>query len=131
MQSHHTLVRQFFAGMQAGAMPDGLFTDDLTGWTTTQGPMAGARYLGAISMLMLMTGGQMQYHIDAITAEEDRAVAEVRSEWTLVNGEPYANTYVFAFRFRDGRISAVAEHFDVRPVVEKLIPLMQDLAAKG
>jgi len=51
----------------------------------------------------------------------------VRSEATLVNGEPYAMTYVYVFRIRDGRIASVAEHYNAQISQEKLIPLMKEL----
>lgn len=119
------LVRRFFAVTAKGELPDDLLTEDMTAWTTTQGRMDKAAYRRAIALLGRMTPEPLTFTIDAITAEEDRAVAEVRSEGVLVNGEPYANTYVFAFRIRDGRIASVAEHFNALIVQEKMIPLVR------
>lgn len=67
----------------------------------------------------------------SITAEEDRAVAEVRSKGTLINGEEYQNTYVFVFRIRDGRIASVAEHFNALIVQEKMVPLVRTITNKS
>jgi ketosteroid isomerase-like protein len=48
----------------------------------------------------------------------------------LVNGEDYRNTYVFVFRIRDGRIAAVAEHFNALIVQQKMVPLVRALMDK-
>ena len=95
-----------------------------------QGRMSKDAYQQVIRLLAKMTAGPLDFIIDSITVEDDRAVAEVHSEGALINGENYANTYVFVFRIRDGKIASVAEHFNALIVQEKLIPLMADLRAK-
>jgi ketosteroid isomerase-like protein len=125
LETSRSLVRAFFATTAKGVLPDELLSRDMTAWTTTQGRMEKAAYQHVISLLGKMTPVPLTFTIDSITAEEDRAVAEVRSEGVLVNGEPYANTYVFVFRIRDGRIASVAEHFNALIVQEKLIPLVR------
>jgi uncharacterized protein len=129
-RASHQIVRDFFAAVTAGDLPDSLLTPDMKGWTTTQGSMDKAAYQHVIRLLSEMTPQPLRFIIDSITAEDDRAVAEVHSEGTLINGEDYANTYVFVFRIRDGKIASVAEHFNALIVQEKLIPLMADLRAK-
>lgn len=125
MKPSHELVHRFFAAVTAGELPDTLLTPEMTGWTTTQGTMDKASYQRLIRILLAMCSHPLTFTIDSITAEEDRVVAEVHSEGTLVNGEDYRNTYVFVFRVRDGRIASVAEHFNALIVQEKLIPLVQ------
>lgn len=66
---------------------------------------------------------------DAVTAEEDRICAELHGHGVLINGEPYENTYFFAFRMRDGRIAHVSEHFNALIVQQKLVPLVGAAAA--
>jgi ketosteroid isomerase-like protein len=127
-KSNRELVQDFFAAVAAGELPDGLLTPDMTAWTTTQGAMTKAAYQNAIRLLARMCAQPLAFTIDAITSEDDRTVAELRSTGTLVNGEPYANTYVFVFRLRDGRITSVAEHYNALIVQEKMIPLMRALA---
>lgn len=126
LEENHRLARAYFAAVEAGELPDELLTPDMTAWTTTQGSLDRTTYQQAIRLLAAMTGRSVRFTIDAITAEDDRAVAEARSTATLRNGQPYTNTYVFSFRIRDGRIAWVAEHFNALVVQEKLVPLMQD-----
>jgi ketosteroid isomerase-like protein len=127
MRPEYRLVHDFFDAVSAGELPGALLTDDMTGWITTGGTMDKASYQGLIRMLAQMCADPIRFTVDSITAEEDRAVAEVRSEATLVNGEPYAMTYVYVFRIRDGRIASVAEHYNAQISQEKLIPLMKEL----
>jgi hypothetical protein len=121
------LVHAFFDAVAAGDLPDDLLTDDMTGWITTGGTMDKAAYQGLIHILARMLDGPIHFTIDAIIAEGDRAAAEVRSTAKLVNGEDYAQIYVYTFAFRDGRIASVAEHYNALIAQEKLIPLMRDM----
>lgn len=129
-QANHQLARAFFAAVTRGDLPDAMLTPDMTGWLTTQGTIDKATYQNAIKLLAAMCARPLAFTIDSLTAEDDRVVAEVRSEGTLINGEPYSNTYVYVFRMRDGRIASVAEHFNALIVREKLIPLMKTVTAK-
>jgi ketosteroid isomerase-like protein len=45
----------------------------------------------------------------------------------LIDGQEYANTYVFSLRVRDGRIAWIAEHFNPLIAQEKLYPLAASL----
>ncbi len=131
MRTSHQLVYDFFAAVTAGELPDSLLTPDMKGWTTTQGSMDRTAYQHVITLLAKISARPLVFTVDSITAEEDRAVVEVHSEGTLVNGEEYQNTYVFVFRIRDGRIASVAEHFNALIVQEKMMPLVQAMAIKS
>jgi ketosteroid isomerase-like protein len=124
LQPHHDLARAYFAAVSAGDLPDSLLADDFTAWTTTQGPLDKGQYQAAIRLLARMCREPIAFAIDAITAEEDRVVAEARSRAVLIDGALYENTYVFAMRVRDGRIGHIAEHFNALIVREKLYPVM-------
>lgn len=127
---NYTLAREYFAAVSNGELPDDLVTPDMTGWITTGGTMDKASYQHLIRLLAAMCARPLRFTIKSLTAEEDRVVAEAESEGTLVNGEEYRNTYVFVFRIRDGRIAAVAEHYNALIVQEKLLPLLGAAKAK-
>jgi ketosteroid isomerase-like protein len=131
LRTGRQLVEDFFAAVTAGELPDSLLAPGMTAWMTTQGSMEKAAYQRVIGLLAKMTARPLTFTIDSITAEEDRVVAEVRSEGTLINGEEYRNTYVFVFRTRDGRIASVAEHFNALIVQEKMMPLVRTLASES
>src|SRR5215469_379744 len=122
MKESERIVHAFFAAVAAGELPDAMLTEDMTAWTTTQGRMSKQAYQGAIRLLRRISKAPLVFTIDAVTAEEDRICAELHSEGVLINDEPYANTYFFAFRMRDGKIASVAEHFNALIVQEKMMP---------
>jgi uncharacterized protein len=123
----HAVAEAYLAAVTAGELPDSLLTDDMTAWLTTQGPVSKSAYQGAIRFLATMCRSPIRFTVDAITAQDDRVVIEAHSQATLVNGEEYANTYVFSLRVRDGRIAWIAEHFDPLVAKEKLFPLAASL----
>lgn len=128
--THHQIVREFFAALSSGKLPDHMLTEDMKAWTLTSGDTDKARFQGGVKLLASIFGGTLEYHIDALTAEEDRVLAEVRSSGTLVNGEDFSNVHVFSFRIYDGRIASVAEFMNPVIVSEKIVPLIQAAMAK-
>lgn len=130
-QDTHVIAHRFFAALSASDLPDALLTPDMTAWTTSSGVESDkASYQRGVAMLGTLFDGGLSFTVETLTAQEDRVAAEVRSHGTLINGEPFANRYAFILRLRDGRIASVAEHFDPRPVEEKLRPLIQTLMAR-
>lgn len=129
-EQNYDLARAYFAAVSKGALPDELLTPDMTGWITTAGSMDKAAYQGLIKILGKMLDGPLAFTIHSLTADEDRVVAEAVSEGRLINGETYRQTYVFVFRIRDGKIAAVAEHYNALIAQEKLVPLMREAMAR-
>jgi ketosteroid isomerase-like protein len=124
---NHKLAHAYFAAVTAGELPDDLLTADMTAWGTTLGSITKPAYQEMVRLLARMCATPIQFTVDAITAEDDRVLAEAHSSATLINGEPYSNTYVFSFRVRDGRISWIAEHYNALVSEQKLLPLMAKL----
>jgi len=97
----------------------------MTGWITTGGMVDKASYQHLVKLLAAMCDGPLRFTIKSFTADEDRVVAEAESKGKLINGQDYANTYVFVFRIRDGRLASVAEHYNALITQDKLMPLME------
>ena len=129
-EQNYAIARAYFAAVTAGELPDALLTPDMTGWITTTGSMDKAAYQRLVRMAGKMCAAPLKFTINSLTADEDRVVAEAVSEALLVNGDTYSNTYVFVFRIRDGRIAAVAEHYNALIAREKLVPLMAEAATQ-
>lgn len=127
---HHALARAYFAAVTAGELPDALCCDDMTAWITTGGAMDKAAYQRLVRLLAAMCATPIAFTVDAITAEDDRVLAEARSTARLIDGQTYENTYVFAFRVRDGKFAHIAEHYNALVAQEKLVPLMARLAER-
>ncbi len=53
-------------------------------------------------------------------ADGDRVALEARGHGALADGQIYANHYIFAFRFRDNKISEIAEYLDTAYAQTKL-----------
>lgn len=129
LSDSHRLARAYIDAVTAGDLPDDLLTDDMTAWLTTGGQISKQSYQQAIHLLRAMLAEPIAFTVDAITAEEDRAVIEARSTGKLIDGKDYAQTYIFALRVKDGRIAHIAEHYNALEAQEKLVPLMK--AMKG
>jgi uncharacterized protein len=129
-EQNYRIARAYFTAVTKGELPDELLTPDMTGWITTTGTMDKASYQRLVRLLAKMCAGPLEFTINSLTADEDRVVAEAVSQGTLINGERYSNTYVFVFRIRDGKIAAVAEHYNAIIARDKLVPLMAEAAEK-
>jgi ketosteroid isomerase-like protein len=129
-EQNYQIARAYFAAVSNGELPDALLTPDMTGWITTAGTMDRAAYQGLVKILAKMLDGPLVFTINALTADEDRVVAEATSEGRLINGETYSQTYVFVFRIRDGKIAAVAEHYNALIAQQKLMSLMKEVVAR-
>ena len=125
------LIREFFATIARGEVPDTLVTPDMTFWSVNSGLADRARFALGMKALASIFGGTLTYEIDAFTAEDDRIVAEIRSHGTLVSGEAFANTHVFLFHIRDGRVASAKEYMNQFAVREKILPLLQAAMARG
>lgn len=119
------LVQGFLDAIGRGDPLDDLITADMKVWTVSAGSSDRARFLGAMKALAAIFDGRLRYHIDALTVQEDRAVAEVSSCGTLPDGEPFNNVHAFIFRIRDGRIASMAEFTNQLLVNDKIVPLLQ------
>jgi ketosteroid isomerase-like protein len=129
---NHEIARKYFTAFFKGDLTDDLLTPDMSAWTTL-GPLEKAAYREAVRNVMsLFVGGagSFTYTIDAMTAEDDRVVVEIRSNGTFTDGEPYANTYVFVLRIRDGRVASVAEHFNPLPFFDQMAPRLRPAEAR-
>lgn len=128
---NHRLAHAFIDAVRAGCLPDELLTDEMTGWITTGGTVPRAAYQAMVGSLKHMLDGPIEMTIDSITAEDDRVVIEAHSTARLVNGDAYANTYIYVLRVRDGRLASVAEHYNALVAQEKLVPLLRQMRAEG
>ncbi len=124
--SNHALIRNFFAGLNAGDLPDELFTDDMVvSSAVSPSRVEKNGYIGAIRLLQSLFPDRLRYDIDSLTAEQDRVAAAARAAGTLSNGDVYQNNYLLLFTIRDGRIAAIVEYFNPTPVAEKIAPLIK------
>ena len=127
MSDPKAVVKAFMQGVSAGAVDDTLLTDDMTFWSINSGESDKARFAGGIALLAKAGNHAIHYEIVSLTCEENRAVAEVESSGTLINGESVANSHVFLFELQAGRIAKVKEYMNQFVVKDKIAPVMQSL----
>lgn len=127
MNNHRSIIERFMAGISVGKVDDDLLAEDMTFWSINSGESDRARFSGGIGLLAKAGNHAIRYQITSLISEGSRAVAEVSSSGTLINGEPIANTHVFIFEFVDGRIAKVKEFMNQFVVKEKIAPVMQSL----
>lgn len=127
MSEYRTIIETFMQGVSAGVVKDDLLTEDMTFWSVNSGASDKARFCGGIALLAKAGNYAIEYDIVALTCDGDRAVAEVESSGTLINGETIANSHVFIFEFRHRRIAAVKEFMNQFVVKEKIAPVMHSL----
>jgi len=125
------LIRCFLDGISQGVVAEELLTPDMTFWSISSGEADKQKFLGGIQLLSLAANGSIRYKIISLTAEEDRVIAEVTSNGTLMNGETISNNHIFLFRLENGKISTCSEYMNQMVVKEKILPLMQALATKA
>lgn len=80
--------------------------------------------VSTVGMLKSITQNGIAFHIDSLTAEDNRVVAEVHGTSTLVDGTPYNQEYLFLFHFQDGKVTRLVEHFCTKRTEECFGPLM-------
>ncbi len=118
--AHRAIVERYFEMMQQGD-PElaSLLCDDVC-WVAPQSSPVGRRHEGLAAVLELMQTGvglydmsqPMDLDIEAVAAEGQHVFVELRLRATTGAGKPYANHYVFVFRFQSGRIAEIHEHLD-------------------
>jgi len=123
-ETSYRIAHEFLTAVMAGDLPDVMLTPDMTAWITTGGSVSKRSYQRMNRMMKVMCATPLVFTVQAMTADEDRVVIEATSAATLVSGEDYRQTYVFVLRLRDGKIAAVAEHYNALVAQEKLLPLM-------
>lgn len=116
------LVQEFFKAIAKGELPDDICAPDMIAWTPTTGDTSRDQFQMGVKLLSSLFSGTLVYEIDALTVQDDRIAAEVRSHGTFTDGEPYEQTHVFLFRTDKGQIKRVAEHMNTLVTQEKIMP---------
>lgn len=124
MSTNKEIVLRWLTAMTSGDVKTamGLFADDFryylsgstqaAGWTDVQGFLNIARALSGV------LAGPLTMRFGDVTAEDDRVLLEAESEAPLTSGGTYANTYVMAFKLRDGKIAQLKEFTDTLHLFE-------------
>jgi ketosteroid isomerase-like protein len=125
-ESNVQLIRDHFAAkdkLDREAIRSQL-TDDAKWWVPLSGakrgiavrPMEGGDHLADIltgTLSLKMYSKERSWTIEHVVADSHIGAAQVHLVTTLAaTGTPYENTYVYFFRFVDGKIAEFWEHLD-------------------
>jgi len=60
------------------------------------------------------------FHVQTLTAEDDRVAVEASSQGIHASGTPYQNHYHFLFTWRDGKLFELKEYMDTEIITDVL-----------
>ena len=127
IEDNKEIVRKFCGLFNTGNIPAilGTMAEDATWWVNGKSHLydgAGIRTKSDMEKswqgLYSRLEGGLQLNIVAMTAEDNRVAAEVRSFGPTTVGTVYENDYHFLFCIRDGEIAEVREYGDMMHAVE-------------
>jgi ketosteroid isomerase-like protein len=118
IEENKALVREYFRRMQAGEPTVAELMDDEVTWWVPQSSELGGTHRGKAKVLELMGRGVDLYQlpllitVEEMIAERDWVCVQLVVDAKTAKGVPYRNDYHFAFRIRNGKLTAVREYVD-------------------
>jgi uncharacterized protein len=126
MATNKEIVLKWFEALVTadGATAMGLMHDDFKYFFPGTMPAAGwwdrDGFLASGQMFAGKLAGPITMRIGDVTAEDDRVWVEAESEADLTDGGRYENTYVMAFRVKDGKVCEMKEFCDTLMTFEAM-----------
>lgn len=115
-----------------GGIDEAHLAGDMTAWSFTMGLVPRAEFWPRMKKVVEVFPEPLAMVIDSTTAEDGRVAVRSHSHGVLYDGQEYANTYLFLIEFDDaGKIREAREYFDVRPLLEILLPAMRAFDTKA
>jgi ketosteroid isomerase-like protein len=106
--------------MSAGIIDDSLVALDVQWWVPGFGVIDRAGFQSLIDGFRALIEGEGRMFVKGITAEGNRVAVEAESDFKLLDGAHYRNTYHFLFEFERGRIRLAKEYNDTKLAAEVL-----------
>jgi ketosteroid isomerase-like protein len=115
-----------------GGIDESHLADGMTAWSFTMGLVERAEFWPRMKKVVDVFPEPLEMTVDSTTAEGGRVAVRSHSRGVLYDGQEYANQYLFLIEFdEDGKILHAREYFDVRPLLEILLPAIRALDARG
>jgi len=111
-----------------GGIDESCLAEDMTAWSFTMGLVERAEFWPRMKKVVDVFPEPLVMTVDSTTAEPGRVAVRSHSHGVLYNGQEYANEYHFLIEFDEaGKIRHAREYFDVRPLLEILLPAIRAL----
>lgn len=115
-----------------GGIDECHLAENMTAWSFTMGLVERAEFWPRMKKVVHVFPEPLEMTVDSTTAEGPRVAVRSHSHGVLYDGQEYANQYLFLIEFdEDGKILHAREYFDVRPLLEILLPAIRALDARG
>ena len=119
----------FVMAIPEGAFAEDLFAPSFWAWTSAMGAFDGATFKQQIPLVGAVFPEGMRMSVDRVIAEGDSVSVQARAEGVLSTGDTYKQSYIFILEFdEDNRVRHFREYMDPRPVIDSILPAMEQLA---
>jgi membrane protein len=118
--SNKQIVMSFFNAISAGRIEAAfaMVADDVTWWVPGELPVSGTKTKDQYRTVLATNQAEfpttITFHVQGLTAEDDRVAAEVVATGDHTNGKRYNNHCHALFTIRNGQIVAVNEYMDTK-----------------
>jgi ketosteroid isomerase-like protein len=114
-----------------GGIDESHLAEDMTAWSFTMGMVPRAEFWPRMKKVVGVFPEPLVMTIDSTTAEPERVAVRSHSHGVLYNGREYSNEYLFLIEpDAAGKIRHAREYFDVRPLLEILLPAIREFDAR-
>jgi len=131
IETQRHIASEYVRLIGQGGIDESYLAEGMTAWSFTMGLVPRAEFWPRMKKVLDVFPEPLEMTIDATTAEPGRVAVRSHSQGVLYNGQQYANEYHFLIEFDDaGKIVSAREYFDVRPLLEILLPAIQAFDAE-
>jgi len=131
LEEQRRIAAEYVRQIGNGGIDESFLAEDMMAWSFTMGLVPRAEFWPRMKKVVDVFPEPLEMKIDSTTAEPGRVAVRSHSRGVLCNGREYANEYLFLIEFDEaGKILHAREYFDVRPLLEILLPAIRELDAR-
>jgi len=132
VETQRHIASEYVRLIGRGGIDESYLAEDMTAWSFTMGLVHRAEFWPRMKKVVDVFPEPLEMTVDATTAEPGRVAVRSHSHGVLYNGQEYANQYHFLIEFDEaGKVVSAREYFDVRPLLEILLPAMESFGKRG
>ena len=128
MISHDEMVRiatEYVRMITNGGCDESHLSDDMRAWSLSMGYNPRANFWPRLKTVARAFAAPLEMTIDSTTVQDNRVAVQAHSLGRMINGEDYANDYLFLILFDEaGKIREAREYFHVVKLGQGLMPVI-------